>query len=225
MFSFLKENINFYDDDASALQEYIVYLAHEIKTPVNSIYDNLTILKKEACLKNMYLDNALLSAEYLINFVNSTLNIDEIFHKRVTVRTFGDFDIFVDGELIEFKNQKAKELFAICIDNCGGEVTMKNAIEKLWEGRDYDDRVKRLYRKAVTYLNNIFKENGLENIFTSVRGSCHVNKKEINCDYYEVLEGKNIKETLFDGRYMTNYSWSEETCGRLCQMASIQLHE
>ena len=147
------------------------------------------------------------------------------FRKRVMVKTFGDFDIFVDGILIDFKNQKAKELFAICIDNDGGEVTMKRVIEKLWEGRNYDDKVKRLYRKATIYLNNIFKQYGVEYIFTSIRGNCHVNRNDIICDYYEVLDGKNIKETLFDGRYMTNYSWSEETCGKLCHMASIHLSE
>ena len=145
--------------------------------------------------------------------------------KRVMVKTFGDFDIFVDGMLIEFKNQKAKELFAICIDNGGGEVTMKKVIEKLWEGRNYDDKVKRLYRKAIIYLNSIFKRYGVEYIFTSNRGNCHVNRKELICDYYDVLDGKNINETLFDGRYMTNYSWSEETCGKLCSLASIHLYE
>lgn len=145
--------------------------------------------------------------------------------KRVMVRTFGEFDIFVDGRLIEFKNQKAKELFAICIDSGGGEVAMKKVIEKLWEGRNYDDKVKRLYRKAVIYLNNVFRQYGVEHIFSNARGSCHINRKEMICDYYEVLDGKNIRETLFDGRYMTNYSWSEETCGKLCRMASIHLYE
>lgn len=216
------------------------YLAHEIKTTLNSIYGNLNIFKMECHPENSYLDNAIMSVEYLINLVDSTLTISEMkndtsvtktealparFRKRVMVKTFGDFDIFVDGVLLELKNQKAKELFAICIDNVGGEVTMKRAVERLWEGRDYDDKVKRLYRKAVIYLNNIFKQYGVEYIFSSGRGSCHVNRKEIICDYYEVLEGKNIRETLFDGRYMTNYSWSEETCGKLCQLASSYLYE
>ncbi len=142
--------------------------------------------------------------------------------KRVAVRTFGEFDIFVDGELVTFSNQKAKELFALCIDS-GGEVTMKRAVEMLWENRDYDEKVKCLYRKAVIYLRMIFKEYGMENIFQSARGSCHINREEIFCDYYEVLDGKNIKETLFDGKYMSNYSWGEETCGHLCRMASESL--
>lgn len=149
--------------------------------------------------------------------------LSERLNKRVTVKTFGYFDIFVDGRLLEFKNQKAKELFALCIDSMGGEVTMKEVIEILWEDRNYDDKVKRLYRKALLYLNRLFKQYEVESIFSNARGSCHVNREEIFCDYYEVLDGKNIKDTLFDGRYMTNYSWSEETCGRLCQLASTQL--
>ena len=143
--------------------------------------------------------------------------------KKVRVRTFGAFDVFVEGELVKFANQKAKELFALCIDNCGGEVTMKEAVSLLWEGRNYDEKVKGLYRKALSYLRTILKEYDVEYIFDSKRGSCHVNRQELSCDYFEVLDGKNIKDTLFDGRYMTNYSWGEETCGKLCRMAADYL--
>lgn len=143
--------------------------------------------------------------------------------KRVVVRTFDEFDIFIDGELIEFTNRKAKELFAVCIDREGGDVTMQSAIDLLWEGRDYDNKVKCLYRKAVGYLNNIFRRYGVGDIFQNSRGKCHVNRQEVSCDYFEILDGKSIKETLFDGRYMVNYSWSEKTCGKLCRMAAPYL--
>ena len=185
----------------------------------------------EEFIKEVILD---LRADYFLmkpfNDADVGQMIDRVRHlsarlrKRVSVQTFGEFDIFVDGQLIEFANQKAKELFAICIDS-GGEVTMKKSIDLLWEGRGYDDRVKCLYRKAVVYLNATFREYGVEDIFSNRRGSCHVNREEILCDYYEVLNGKSIKDTAFDGRYMTAYSWSEETCGKLCRMASECLCE
>ncbi|MCM1143540.1 MAG: response regulator [Blautia sp.] len=143
--------------------------------------------------------------------------------KRIMVRTFDEFDIFIDGELIEFTNRKAKELFAICIDREGGDVTMQDAIDLLWEGRDYDDKVKCLYRKAVGYLKNIFRRYGLEDVFQNSRGKCYVNRREVSCDYFEILDGKSIEETTFDGRYMMNYSWSEKTCGKLCRMAAPYL--
>lgn len=138
--------------------------------------------------------------------------------KRVIVRTFGDFDVFIDGKFVEFTNQKAKELFALCIDKEGGEVSMKKAIDLLWEDRNYDEKVKCLYRKSVIYLKSLFRKYQIENVFVSGRGSCHVNRQEIKCDFYDVMDGKDIKNTLFDGRYMTNYSWGEETCGKLDRM-------
>ncbi|MDD6810732.1 MAG: response regulator [Lachnospiraceae bacterium] len=143
--------------------------------------------------------------------------------KRVTVKTFGNFEVFIDGQFVEFRNQKAKELLAVCIDYEGGEVSMKKATDLLWENRDYDDRVKCLYRKSVAYLKALFQHYGIESVFVTSRGSCHVNRQEICCDYYEVLDGKDIKETLFDGKYMADYSWSEETCGRLCRMEESEL--
>lgn len=143
--------------------------------------------------------------------------------KRVRVRTFGDFDVFIDGQFVEFTNQKAKELFALCIDEEGGEVSMKKAVDFLWEDRVYDEKVKCLYRKSVVYLKKLFKEYQIENVFVSGRGSCHINRQEIKCDYYEVIDGKDIKESLFNGRYMSNYSWGEETCGKLCRMIFAEI--
>lgn len=214
---------------------YIAYLIQEMMLSVNSIYNNLNILRLSEYGDNVYLEDAFASAEYLLQLVSGALaalnkssggeGTSDNLHKRVRVRTFGEFDIFIDGELIEFTNNKAKELFAICVDNCGGEVSMKTVINMLWEDRDYDEKVKRLYRKAVVYLNTLFDEHGINEIFSNGRGCCHVNRHKIVCDYYEVLDGKNIKDTLFNGKYMSNYSWSEETCGTLCRMASIYLCE
>ena len=36
--------------------------------------------------------------------------------KRVYLRTFGKFDMFVDGQVVHFTNNKAKELLALCVD-------------------------------------------------------------------------------------------------------------
>ena len=36
--------------------------------------------------------------------------------KRIVIRTFGYFDIFVDGETIPFSCKKAKELLALLVD-------------------------------------------------------------------------------------------------------------
>lgn len=78
MFRFLKENINLSCEDENILQDYAAYLAHEIKTPLNSICGNLDILKRENCLDNEYLNNAILAADYLAHLVDSVMLIFSI---------------------------------------------------------------------------------------------------------------------------------------------------
>lgn len=78
MFRFLKENINLSCEDENILQDYAAYLAHEIKTPLNSICGNLDILKRENCLDNEYLNNAILAADYLAHLIDSVMLISGV---------------------------------------------------------------------------------------------------------------------------------------------------
>lgn len=137
--------------------------------------------------------------------------------KRVYVRTFGRFDVFIDRKAVYFANTKAKELFALCVDHRGGTVTMEEAADKLWEDRAYDSQVKNLYRKAVMYIRMVLSENGVEDIFSGNRGSCQIDVQKIDCDYYELLRGnpEALREWRLTGNYLHEYSWAEETCARL----------
>lgn len=142
--------------------------------------------------------------------------------KRVYIRTFGEFEVIIDGEAVFFGNSKAKELLALCVDHRGANVTMEEAIDKLWENRVYDERVKNLYRKAVMNLRNKFREYHLEDIFITERGICRLNCEHVDCDYLELLEedpviiSRSMKFYLMQGKgnYMPEYSWAEETNAR-----------
>lgn len=133
--------------------------------------------------------------------------------KRVQIRTFGRFDLFIDGEPVRFSNAKAKELLAICVDRHGGIVQMEEAVDKLWEGSPFNDNVKTRYRKAVAYLNALFLEYQVPGVFVSGYGNCHIVKERVDCDYFEFLESEN--KPLFFGQYMFEYSWAEETTAML----------
>ena len=58
--------------------------------------------------------------------------------KRIYARTFGHFDVFVDGRPIMFKSAKAKEFLAFLIDRRGGTVSTDQMINVLWEDRPND---------------------------------------------------------------------------------------
>lgn len=135
--------------------------------------------------------------------------------KRVYIRTFGRFDLFIDGQVVNLSNAKAKELLALCVDHRGGNVTIEEAIDKLWEERVYDEKVKNLYRKAVMYLKMVFREHQAESVFISNRGACNINYMEVDCDYYNMLEGKDSEDKIVIGYYMPEYSWAEETAAQI----------
>lgn len=128
----------------------------------------------------------------------------------VRIRTFGRFDVFVGGRTVLFHNKKAKELLALCVDHKGGRVQMEEAVDKLWPDKSYDEKTKRLYRKAVTCLHDTLREYGIPQIFASEYGKCFIYTQDIRCDYYEFLESHG-KTGDFFGQYMFEYDWAEET--------------
>ncbi|MBE5790462.1 MAG: response regulator, partial [Clostridiales bacterium] len=57
---------------------------------------------------------------------------------HIVVKTFGNFEIFVDGETLVFHRQKAKELLAYLIDRNGRGVNRPSIFAALWEEGLYD---------------------------------------------------------------------------------------
>lgn len=96
---------------------------------------------------------------------------------------------------------------------------MEEAIDKLWENRLYDERVKNLYRKAVMDLNKIFRLYDIKDVFIKKRAVCWVNYDSVECDYYTWIEETAVSGTGMSmgqkictrGEYMVEYSWAEET--------------
>lgn len=136
-------------------------------------------------------------------------------HGRPYVHTFGRFYVYFSGNIIEFKNHKSKELLALCIDRCGGNVSMEEAIDVLWPDHPYDMRVKALYRRTVLCLRKTLCSHGIARMFEANRAECHVNFGEICCDYYEYLAGVETAKNSYQREYMYEYSWAEETNARL----------
>lgn len=130
--------------------------------------------------------------------------------KRIKIRTFGRFDVFVDEVLITFPNPKAKELLAICVDNQGGNVPMEMAIDRLWEERIYDSAVKQRYRTTVMNLNQTLMKFNAGELLVRNRGACSIKKELADCDYFDFTEGKKEAIQSFQGEYMYQYSWAEE---------------
>lgn len=129
--------------------------------------------------------------------------------KRIYARTFGHFDIFVDGKPIMFKSAKAKEFLAFLIDRRGGTVTTDQMINVLWEDRPNDESTQNLCCKLVKTLQRELKAVDAEEMLVVSRGSRSVNVESFQCDMYELLDGNQKAKAQYMGNYLLDYSWSE----------------
>lgn len=153
------------------------------------------------------------SREELLQAISRARRLLAVPAVRVQVRTFGHFAVFIDGKPCPFSNRKAKELLAVAVDWKGSGVTMEQAVDLLWEDRPYDDSVKQLYRKAVSYLRQFMKVYQVDFIDIG-RGQINIIPTRVDCDYYRLLDGDPEARKLFEaggGLYMSEYSWGENS--------------
>ncbi len=137
---------------------------------------------------------------------------------RIRIRTFGRFDLFVDGTAVHFSSAKAKEMLALLVDKAGSNVTMDYLICHLWENRPLDDKVKTLYRMALKNLRETLRSVGAEEILRESRNSRSIDTSKISCDYLQLLQDDSAAWKRFDERYMEQYSWAEETLAYLTNL-------
>ena len=135
--------------------------------------------------------------------------------RRVSIRTFGYFDVFVGDTPIAFRNKKSKELFALLVDRKGGYVTSEEAISFLWEDEPASALTFSRYRKVALRLKSTLEEYGISDIIETVDGKRRIVREKVDCDLYRYLSGKEGSSQLFKGSYLTNYSWGETTLGEL----------
>ncbi len=130
-------------------------------------------------------------------------------YKRAFAQTFGNFEFFVDGEPVEFKYKRTKEIVALLVNNKGAQTSNGEIIASLWED-DGDPEKKLSYLCNLRQdLQNTLKKLKLDGIILKQRGSMAIAKDKIECDLYDWLENKNESKYRYTGDYMNQYSWSE----------------
>lgn len=136
---------------------------------------------------------------------------------RIEIRTFGYFDVFVDGRPIAFRSEKAKELLALLVDRRGGFVTSADIITALWEDEPITAQTRTRCRKVALRLNRTLEANGAAHIMESVRGKRRIVPEAVTCDLFDFLSPVPNRKAAFRGSYLKNYSWAEATLAELMQ--------
>ena len=132
--------------------------------------------------------------------------------KLLTVKCFGNFEVYVRNEKVAFKRLKSKELFAFLIDRKGAGMTTKQICAVLFPDDTDDNKNSTYLRQLVLDLKNTLKIVGAESVLCHETPYYRVDTNLIACDYLNYLDNGKPE---FYGEYMTQYSWAEDTCAML----------
>lgn len=125
----------------------------------------------------------------------------------VYIRTFGYFDVFVQGKPIAFRRAKCKELLALLTDRRGGYITTAEIIGNLWEDEIADRTTLTRCRKVYMRLLEELAAHGIADIVETHNGSRRLVSERVRSDLFDYLSGRDM--TLFHGSYITNYAWRD----------------
>lgn len=156
--------------------------------------------------------------EMLAHELDKAKRMQAIPRKAVYIQTIPSFDVYVDGALFPITSPKPKELLALLVDRAGGTVSSGFAIAMLWEDKPDDEKTKALYRMTLKRLREILAAGGIDFILSAEGTAKHVRPDTFTCDYMQFLHGDRETVAKYNGEYMSEYSWAEETNARLSNL-------
>lgn len=170
--------------------------------------------------------------------------VGRLFKKRGTVnhigkpfiQCLGDFEVFVNGKVLIWKNSKAKEVLAFLVHCEGLPLSWEKIVDAVWP--DYDSEKAHSNFHATTYLlRKRLAEAGISSIIDNTRGNYRVVVDQIDCDIYQLnalikdarlrrKEDRYLFERFMQVGYMeeSGYAWTYPKAAALHE-ACIRLME
>ena len=126
---------------------------------------------------------------------------------KVFVRTFGNFDLFVDGEPVLFRSKKSKELLAFLVHKRGSVVSKKEIAAALF-GDSYTASTQSYLKKIYRELLEVLTEHGVERLLLKGFNQYAVEITRFSCDIYDFDKGDLRAINDYRGEYMSQYDWA-----------------
>ena len=130
----------------------------------------------------------------------------------LSVKCFGNFEVYANNEKVVFKRLKSKELFAYLVDRNGAGMTSKQICAVLFPDDTDDNKNAAYLRQLVLDLRNTLKSVGAEGVLCHETPCYRVDTNLFKCDYISHLQ---TGKPEFYGEYMSQYSWADDTCAML----------
>lgn len=123
--------------------------------------------------------------------------------KKLQVKCFGNFEVFVDGVPVKFSYSKSKEVFAYLVDREGAAININELNAVLWE----EDH-KSYLRNLICDIQKTLDSLGVKDVFIKRHNECYIDPCKISCDAYEYKNNNPEAIRKYRGEYMIQYSWA-----------------
>ena len=127
---------------------------------------------------------------------------------HISVYTFGDFEILVDGEALSFRRAKSKELLAYLVDRQGKGVTRAQIYAALWEDGVYGHSQQKYLDVIIRSLRQTLEKYGISELMEMKSGFLRIRPEMIDCDLYRFLNRDPGAVNAYRGTYMSSYAWA-----------------
>jgi len=127
---------------------------------------------------------------------------------HIVVKTFGYFEIYVNGETMAFSRSKSKELLAYLIDQHGKGVTRSAIFAALWEEGMYDHSKQKYLDVIIRSLRDTLRKYSIDEILEIKSGFIRIRPELLDCDLYRYLNNDPAAVRSYRGDYMSGYDWA-----------------
>lgn len=137
--------------------------------------------------------------------------------KNLEAKTFGNFTILYDNQVIKFQRTKSLELLAYLIYKNGSSVQTKELLAVLYGEHADSARYGASLRNLIVDVRRSFAELEIQKFFITEYNNFRINPEYVKCDYYDFLAGEPKALKSFTGEFMSQFSWAEDTAAFLEQ--------
>ena len=130
--------------------------------------------------------------------------------KKLDVRCFGNFEVFIHGKPMEFHRKRSKEMLAYLICLRGASASRDEICGNIFEYEESADKMIANFKIILHTLKKDLEKHGVGDVLIHSRNRYSINTDMVTCDYFDYLTGKTTAQNTYHGEFMVQYSWAEQ---------------
>lgn len=134
---------------------------------------------------------------------------------RMVIETMPTLQVLVDGVPLTLSGAKPREMLALLVDRGERGFSVGEGIACLWPDRPADAKTKSLCRMTWKRLVQALESFGVGDLVYTADNRRHIKTDAVECDLYRILSGDRQAAGKYDGNYLSEYDWADESNVRI----------